>query len=254
MDDNPSATDFAPVTRLTLLQAVRDDPASARWSEFYAVYRPFLARCLAKVHWVSPEDREEVVDDVFLELVRSFPDPAALPAGCRFRQYIQTKLHGKLLDKIRRNTRLSRTGAAQKVLAEHGESLPELTFEEVGERMRETLARYADWAVRAIDAPGTPADEAPEEAATLVHALLDGVFADGRFSGRSRRIFERLVFEGVSARELAAEYGMKENAVNQLRHRVVAAMKDRFRAARRRLRSGNLADLADFLRRLQHGP
>jgi DNA-directed RNA polymerase specialized sigma24 family protein len=169
--------DFAPNTRLTLLKAVRDDPASARWGEFYAVYRPFLARCLAKFPWVSPEDREEVVDDVFLELVRSFPDPGAMPGGCRFRQYIQTKLHGKLQDKIRRNTKLSRTGAAQKVLAEHGESLPELTFEEVGERMRETLARYADWAVRAIDDPAADADDSPEEAAALVHALLDGVFS-----------------------------------------------------------------------------
>ncbi len=249
MDDKPSASDFAPNTRLTLLQAVRDDPASARWGEFYAVYRPFLARCLAKFPWVSPEDREEVVDDVFLELVRSFPDPGAMPGGCRFRQYIQTKLHGKLQDKIRRNTRLSRSGAGRQVLAEHGDTLSELTFEEVGERMRETLARYADWAVRAIDAPGAPADESPEEAASLVRALLDGVFADGRFSGRSRRIFERLAFEGANARELAEEYGMKENAVNQLRHRVVASMKDRFQAARRRLRTGNLADLADFLRR-----
>ena len=242
-------TDFAPNTRLTLLQAVRDDPASARWGEFYGVYRPFLARCLAKYSWISREDREEVVDDVFLELVRSFPDPAGLPAGCRFRQYIQTKLHGKLTDCIRRNTRLSRSGAARKVLEERGESLPELTFEEVGERMREAMVRYVDWAVRAIDAPAPPPDDSAEESGALVRALLDGVFADGRFSGRSRRIFERLVFEGVPAHDLAAEYGMKENAVHQLRHRVVAAMKARFQAARHRLRTGNLADLADFLRR-----
>lgn len=242
--------DFAPVTRMTLLQAVGNDPASARWNEFYGIYRPFLSRCLAKFTWISREDREEVVDDVFLELVRSFPDPAGLPAGCRFRQYLQTKLHGKLMDCIRRNTRLSRSAAGRKVLDERGESLRELTFEEVGERMREALTRYVDWAVRAIDAPIPHPDESHEEAAALVRALMDGVFAEGRFSGRSRRIFERLVLEGVPARDLAAEYGMKENAVNQLRHRVVKAMKARFQAARRRLRTGNLAELAEFLGRL----
>ena len=250
-DDTRQTTgteDIAPVTRMTLLQAVHDNPKSARWAEFYGVYRPFLVRCLGRYSWISAEDREEVVNDVFLELVRSFPSPEDIPARFRFRQYIQTKLHGKLADKIRRNTRMSRTGTAKKVLAEHGESLPELTFEEVGERMRETLSRYAEWAVRAIDAPERPSDESPEDAAALVRALLDGVFAGGRFSGRSRRIFERLVFEGVPARDLAAEYGMTENAVNQLRHRVVSAMKDRFQMARRRLRTGNLADLAHYLR------
>ena len=240
--------DIAPVTRMTLLQSIRDNPASARWREFHDVYRPFLVRCLGKYSWVSAEDKEEVVQDVFLELLRSLPEPGAMPGNCRFRQYIQTKLHGKLLDKIRANTRLSRSGAAQRVLAEHGESLPDLSFEEVGERMRETLARYADWAVRAIDDPAADADDSPEEASALVHALLDGVFSDGRFSGRTRRIFERLVFEGESPGALAAEYGMKENAIHQLRHRVVEAMRDRFREAKRRFGTSNLADLAEFLR------
>ena len=251
-DDTTQATDrggdIAPVTRMTLLQSIRDNPASARWREFHDVYRPFLLRCLGKYTWISKEDKEEVVQDVFLELLRSLPAPGAMPGDCRFRQYIQTKLHGKLLDRIRRDTRLSRTGPAQRVLAEHGESLPDLSFEEVGERMRETLARYADWAVRAIDDPAADADDSPEEAAALVHALLDGVFSEGRFSGRTRRIFERLVFEGKSAGALAAEYGMKENAIHQLRHRVVQAMRDRFREAKRRFGTGDLADLADFLR------
>lgn len=58
--------------------------------------------------------------------------------------------------------------------------------------------------------------------------MLDGVFSEGRFSGQSRRIFERLVFESVPAKALAEEYNMKENAVNQLKHRVVQAVKNRF--------------------------
>jgi hypothetical protein len=41
---------------------------------------------------------------------------------------------------------------------------------------------------------------------------------------------------------------MKENAIHQLRHRVVQAMRDRFREAKRRFGTGDLADLADFLR------
>lgn len=242
-------TDIAPVTRVTLLQAVRNDPASVRWGEFYGLYRPFLLRCLSKYSWIPREDREEVVDDVFLDLLRSLPEPGALSEHCRFRQYIQTKLHGKLTDLVRRNTKLSRSEAGRRVLAEHGEALTELTFAEVGERMNEALARYAEWAVRAIDEPGATTNESADDAAALVRALLDGVFSEGKFSGQTRRIFERLVFEDASPRDLAAEYGLRENAVHQLRHRVIRAMRKRFEAARRRLGRANLADFAEFLGR-----
>ena len=239
--------DIAPVTRMTLLQAVRDDPASARWGEFYGLYHPFLMRCLAKYAWIPREDKEEVVNDVFLDLMRSLSAYGDAPDRCRFRQYIQTKLHGKLVDRIRRNTKLSRTGAARQVLVEHGEEIEGLTFEEIGERMNETLARYAEWAVRAIETPES-VDDSPDDAVALVRVLLDATFAAGRFSGQSRRIFERLAFEGASAHELAEEYGMKENAVNQLKHRVVKAMKERFADARRQFGAGDFADIAEFLR------
>lgn len=68
---------------------------------------------------------------------------------------------------------------------------------------------------------------------------------EGRFSGQSKAIFLRLAAKQATVRELAAEYGLEENAIHQLNHRITKRFQEKADA----LRAGG-ADIVDLLERL----
>lgn len=60
----------------------------------------------------------------------------------------------------------------------------------------------------------------------LLGMLVDRVFEGNRLSGKSKEIFLRLTMENAKPRDLAREYGMKENAIYQLKNRVMKKLKE----------------------------
>ena len=83
----------------------------------------------------------------------------------------------------------------------------------------------------------------------LWRLLVRSVFAEGRFSAQSRSVFLRLASGQSTVRELAAEFGLEENAIYQLKKRVLTRFEEKAAA----LRAGG-ADLADLLEKLAAEP
>ena len=106
------------------------------------------------------------------------------------------------------------------------------------------------------DAPGAPSTEEDDAVADRLAALSElwrllvrSVFAEGRFSAQSRSIFLRLASGQSTVRGLAAEFGLEENAIYQLKKRVLTRFEEKAAA----LRAGG-ADLADLLEKLAAEP
>ena len=99
------------------------------------------------------------------------------------------------------------------------------------------------------DAPSTAEDDAMADRlsalADLWQLLVHNVFSEGRFSGQSRSIFLRLASGQSTVRQLAEEFGLEENAIYQLKKRIMTRFEEKAAA----LRAGG-ADLADLLERL----
>ena len=75
--------------------------------------------------------------------------------------------------------------------------------------------------------------------------LLRRVFSSGKFSQQSQTVFRLVVVEELPAEEVGVRYGLKANAVYQLKSRVLAAMKRHLAAVRRE--SDDLVELLDAL-------
>lgn len=76
-------------THASLLARLSDDSDRAAWVEFYARYAD-LIRGFARRQNVSPEDCEDILQDVLLGLSRAMGNFAYDPAKGKFRSYLKT--------------------------------------------------------------------------------------------------------------------------------------------------------------------
>lgn len=88
-------------TRTSLLERVRDQNDLAAWSEFVALYRPLLLG-YTKSRGVQACDAEDVVQEVFVALMRALPSFALDKARGRFRSWLWQVTMSKIRDRLRR--------------------------------------------------------------------------------------------------------------------------------------------------------
>ena len=211
-----------PETSTGLLRNVSQGPEAERWPDFVARYKPVLDYYLGGMARADPRLSRDLWDDIeqetFIALLTTLPEGRYDRAKGDFHSFLRGVLRHK----------------AQRALERRGQ---------VAE-------------VPADDAPGAPSTEEDDAVADRLAALADlwqllvrRVFAEGRFSGQAKAVFLRLASGQSTVRELAAEFGLEENAVYQLKHRVMK----RFEEKAATLRAGG-ADLADLLEKLAAEP
>ena len=85
-------------------------------------------------------------------------------------------------------------------------------------------------------APSTAEDDAVADRlaalSDLWQLLVRNVFSEGRFSGQSRSIFLRLASGQSTVRQLAEEFGLEENAIYQLKKRIMTRFEEKAAALR----------------------
>ena len=207
-----------PETSTGLLRNVSQGPDAERWPDFVARYKPVLEYYLAGMAKADPRLSRDLWDDIeqetFVALLTTLPEGRYDRAKGGFHSFLRGVLRHK----------------AQRALERRGEvaGVPE------------------------DDASGALSTEEEDAVADRLAALADlwqllvrNVFSEGRFSGQSRSIFLRLASGQSTVRELAAEFGLEENAVYQLKKRVMTRFEEKAAA----LRAGG-ADLADLLEKL----
>ena len=192
MDPATPRSPIGPETSTGLLRDLAQDPEAARWPEYARRYDPVVRRFLeivAAAHpSIRPDDADDLVQETMLALAGLFPRGGYRRAQGRFRDFL--------------------FGVVRKVATK-------ASSRETARRRREAEAVEG----AALAAAGR-ADTAAlcEKAEALWRAVVDRVFAQGRWSDKAKAVFVRTEL-GEPVESVAREYGMKPNAVHQLRHR-----------------------------------
>lgn len=184
---------MTPETSSTLIRTISSDSQSARWNEFVTRYRPMMMGYLRAKF--SNVDCDDIVQDVFVALAKILPNYRYDPeeAG-HFRNYLAAVLRHKACDAIR---------AAQKVRDLKGKAAADPTFCE-------------------------PRGATSGDLRHSVYSIaLRQVLNDDSILERNRRIFVEVAINGRKASDVAEMFGVERNNVDQVKSRVLKALKDR---------------------------
>lgn len=207
-----------PDTSTGLLRSVSQGSSGERWPEFVARYRPVIEYYLDGMSRADPRLSRDLWDDIvqetFLALLTTLPEGRYDRSRGAFHSFLRGVIRNKALHA------LERRGIVAEPLADDNPSALSTAMDDA---VADRLDALAD----------------------LWRLLVDRVFAEGRFSAQGKAIFLRLVSGQSTVRELADEYGLEENAIHQLKHRVMARCREKADALRR-----GGADLSDLLEKL----
>jgi RNA polymerase sigma-70 factor (ECF subfamily) len=188
-------------TRETLLGRLRVENAQEAWKEFYHLYwRAILG--YARKLGLDGHQAEEVLQETMVALMRILPEFAYDPSRGKFRNFLLTIVHRKSLAALRRAQRISATHVPWEESEAGGLGHPcEVDSGEAEVRWREVLMAEAIRELR----------------------------ADQTIERKTLAVFEAYVIQKKDAAEVAACHGLKENAVYQIKNRLVRRLQRRVR-------------------------
>lgn len=180
-------------TSASLLQRLCDRPQDdASWQRLVQLYTPFMQEWLRR-HGVPPANADDVVQEVFVVLLRELPTFRYDPERGSFRSWLRTVL----LNRLREHWR-----DRQPNVADGSQLLDQL--EDPNSNLSQVWAEDHDRFV--------------------ARRLLELLEKD--FEPATWRAFQRQVLEGVKAGDVAAELGMSVGAVYVAKSRVLRRLKE----------------------------
>lgn len=195
---------MVPETSSTLIRTIAADSQSVRWNEFVARYRPMMMGYLKSKF--SNIDYDDIIQDTFVALARVLPNYRYDPdESGHFRNYLAAVLRNKACDAIR---------AAQKMDELKCRASADPTFFESSGNVAEDLRR------------------------SIYSIALRQVLDDEAILERNRRIFVEVAINGRCAADVAAMFGVERNNVDQIKARLLKALKDRVTEIARLARDG----------------
>jgi RNA polymerase sigma-70 factor (ECF subfamily) len=168
------------------------------WAQFYERYCDLILR-YARRRGLNEHDAEDVVQETMLTLARLLPAFEYDPRRGRFVNFVLTVAHRKILALLRRASRRHEVGWVADEAG--GVAGAWVAPEEGGERWREVLAAEAVRRVR----------ECP------------------RTNGRTFAVFDAYVLQCRTVTCVTREFGMKPNAVYQIRNRFLKRVREEVR-------------------------
>ena len=184
-----------PETSTTLLRDLARDSQHARWGEFVARYRPMMEAFMRERF--PSLDAADVIQETLIELIRVFPVYHYSPGEKgRFHSYLTGVLRHRAL----------RTAGEAEARAE---------------RMR----RYAEDAATVGARSCAPDDDAAWRE-SLLEIALQQLLADPAIHERTRLVFTRVAVNGEKPEDVAAAFGMERNAVDQMKARMMARLRE----------------------------
>ena len=178
-----------PITSHKLLAAIGSGPGATRWTEFFHKYTPGL-RDYATRHFPSLE-ADDLVQDTFIVLVKRLKtyqyDPKTKGA---FHNYLTGILRFLAIDRLRSEDRES---AGRK----------RLTDDPTAQHVDEAPFSIDDWKKSAYE------------------IALRRFFADPRVQPQTKEIFKRVAIRGEKPGDVAIDFGLTRNAVDQIKDRTI---------------------------------
>jgi len=188
-------------TNETLLDRVRKTDAHDAWQEFYKEYWSAILRYSRKLG-LNATQAQDVLQETMVALMRTLPNFSYDRRKGRFRNFLLTIVHRQSLAALRRARRHSN---------------------------HDSIDSHAPWAesrplAEVLSAPlsQTEQDEAERRwHESLVEDALARLRDDEAVDRRTYQIFRAYVIENQSARAVAAEFGVQENTVYQIKNRLI---------------------------------
>ena len=187
-----------PKTSVSLLKALSGDASSVRWTEFYNKYEGPM-RAFLQAHFPTVE-ADDMIQETLIALVKCLPSYRYVPdEHGYFHNYLMGIVKHKALDAIRHQT--ART-AIEKQLEE-----------EAQERMKH------------FQAPNDDAEEAAWKNAAK-EAALEQLLADDSIALTTREVFRHVALMHEPPMDVASQFGITRNNVDQIKARLIARLKD----------------------------
>ena len=180
-----------PTTSTTLLRELAQDSQHARWGEFVARYRPMMEAFMRERF--PSLDADDVIQETLIELIRVFP-------VYRYSPKEKGHFHNYLTGILRHR--------AFRMMEE------ERRREKLGDDMRGACPLAA------------AESEEQEWRESLLEIALQQLLADGSIHERTRLVFARVAVNGEKPEDVAAAFGIERNAVDQMKSRMMARLKE----------------------------
>ena len=182
-----------PTTSTTLLRDIGSSADNARWGEFVERYQGMMAAYL-KANFPSLE-AEDIVQETLMTLSGILPNYQYDPEA---KGYFHNYLTGILRNKARR---------------------------ECEKRARDKAYRDAG-AVFAAESDAAHDDRIADWQKSVYEIAMRELLSDDSIHQRSKQIFLRLSVDGMSPTEVASAYGVERNAVDKIKSRMIARLRE----------------------------
>jgi len=189
-------------TSKSLLDQLRTDNAHDAWSEFYHLYWRVILRYVRKLG-LSQQEAEDVLQETMVTLMRLLPDFTYDRRKGRFRNFLLTIVHRKCLAVLRRSRR---------------ERESQTTW--IGAASSDSAASFA------ADAAVEPEALNNWRVALLAEALRE-LRTDPTLDEHTFAVFAAYAIEKRPVDEVAARFGLRENAVYQVKNRMMRRLQAR---------------------------
>ena len=179
------------------------DSQHARWGEFVARYRPMMEAYLRERF--PSVDADDIIQETLIAVCSVLPSYRYAPdEKGHFRSYLTGILRNKALRQLGVNRRQA----------------------EIAEMVGSRVPRDRDGRA---GAPRTPPDVmAGDEQSwrkALVEIALRQLMNDESIQSRNRQVFLRVAVNGDKPEDVAAAFGIKRNAVDQIKHQVMLRLR-----------------------------
>ena len=183
-----------PVTSVSLIRTLADNPQSARWAELYRLYEEPM-RGFLQTRFPSVE-ADDAIQETMAALTRVLPDYHRTPDEKRhFRNYLMGILEHKAADLLKRQSRESNARAAL-----HDEPPAD-----------EGAAEDREWRFAAME------------------AAVEQLMSDPTINARTREVFRHVALQHEPAEAVALQFGITRNNVDQIKKRLIGKLADLIR-------------------------
>ncbi|MGD0060515.1 MAG: sigma-70 family RNA polymerase sigma factor [Verrucomicrobiia bacterium] len=182
---------------------MRDPKEERAWEEFYQMYWAVIVRYAQKLG-LDETSAHDVLQETMVVLLRQMPTFHYDPKKGKFRNFLLTIVHRKTLAALRR-------------AGGRGEESLDATVGDDG-------LSYAD---KLADELATLPGKASEESwrASIQDEALRRVREDPSVAGRTWQVFNAYVLKRQEVGEVAKQFGIKENAVYQIKNRIIRRLR-----------------------------
>ena len=183
-----------PTTSTTLLRDIAQDSQHARWAEFVARYRPMME---AYMHERFPSlDADDVIQETLVAVCRVMPSYRYDPdAKGHFHNYLTGILRNKALRQS-----------------------------ECDNRRQAKMRKLASG--KKIETDVNPPSDRYASQRDIFEIALRQLLADDSVHARTREVFRRVAVNGDSPEDVASDFGITRNSVDQMKSRMMTRLRE----------------------------